>query len=133
MAWIGRRRPALELCGAAIVAVALLVAPASADRVRGTPKDDRLHGGSRADLVNGLAGDDRLAGRKGRDVLKGGIGLDLLVGGKAFDRMLGGPGDDVIRARDGMADLIECGGGVDRAIVDGTEDGVFDCEEVIEP
>lgn len=133
MGLIGGRRRALELCGAAIVVVALMVAPASADKVRGTPKDDRLHGGPRADLINGRAGDDRLSGRRGRDVLKGGVGNDVLIGGKAYDAMVGGPGDDVIRARDGMPDLIECGDGADRAIVDAIEDGVYDCEEVIEP
>ena len=133
MAAIGRRRRALGLCSAAVLSAALLVSPAAADKVRGTPKDDRLHGGPRADLINGLAGNDRLSGRKGKDVIKGGIGADLLIGGKAFDTMLAGPGDDVIRARDGSRDQIECGGGIDRAVVDATEDGVFDCEEVIEP
>jgi Ca2+-binding RTX toxin-like protein len=133
VAAIGRRRRALCLLVALLAITASLVASASADRVRGTPRDDRLHGGARADHLLGLAGDDRLAGRGGRDQLKAGPGGDLLIGGGQFDRLLGGTGDDVIRARDGHPDQIECGGGHDRAFVDSVEDGVFDCEEVIEP
>jgi hypothetical protein len=43
------------------------------------------------------------------------------------------PGNDVIDARDGTEDEINCGDGEDTAIVDGAEEGVIDCEEVIEP
>jgi uncharacterized protein YodC (DUF2158 family) len=47
--------------------------------------------------------------------------------------MRGGGSDDVIDARDGGPDMIICGRGDDRAIVDAVEDGVYDCEEVDEP
>ncbi len=46
---------------------------------------------------------------------------------------LSAPGDDVIYARDGGNDEINCGAGNDVAIVDANEDGVYDCEEVREP
>jgi Ca2+-binding RTX toxin-like protein len=71
----------------------------------------------------------------------GGAGNDTIRGGRGRDRInigrdghpLGGGGNDVIRARDGGLDEISCGGGRDRAIVDRAEDGVFDCETVVEP
>ena len=46
---------------------------------------------------------------------------------------LSAPGNDVIRARDHGLDEINCGAGIDRAIVDRAEDGVFGCERVIAP
>ena len=42
-------------------------------------------------------------------------------------------GNDTIEARDGGNDEINCGDGNDVAIVDATEDGVYDCEVVREP
>ncbi len=44
-----------------------------------------------------------------------------------------GQGRDVIRARDGTRDVINCGPGKDVAYVDRAEDGVFDCERVVKP
>ena len=51
------------------------------------------------------------------------------------DILTGGPGNDVIDARDGAdsADEIDCGDGDDTVLVDSTEDGVVDCETVVEP
>ena len=46
---------------------------------------------------------------------------------------LAAPGDDAIYARDGGNDEINCGAGNDVAIVDASEDGVYDCEVVREP
>ena len=46
---------------------------------------------------------------------------------------LGGAGNDVIDARDGEEDEINCGDGNDVAIVDASEEGVVDCEVVKEP
>ena len=40
---------------------------------------------------------------------------------------------DVIRARDGRPDEINCGPGDDVAYVDRVEDGVYDCERVLAP
>ena len=133
MASLGRWRPALGLAAALLAAVALLAVSAGAERIGGTPKADHLHGGAKPDRISGRGGDDRLSGRRGNDVLRGGTGADELIGGKGFDALVGGPADDLIRARDGNHDQIECGGGNDRAIVDSVEDGVYDCEEVIEP
>ena len=115
------------------VALALAAAPALAEVVRGTPESDRLSGGAKSDTVSGRAGDDRLNGKAGTDLVKGGAGNDRVIGGSGFDQLRGDAGNDVIRARDGEPDQIECGPGTDRAIVDEVEDGVFDCEEVLEP
>ncbi len=43
------------------------------------------------------------------------------------------PGNDRIEARDGGNDEISCGAGNDVAIVDASEDGIYDCEKVKEP
>jgi Ca2+-binding RTX toxin-like protein len=117
----------------AILAASLLALPAVAEVVRGTQQADRLAGTPKRDVLEGRMGDDRLSGKSGRDILVGGGGADKLLGGPAYDLLRGGGGDDVINARDGEPDLIICGRGVDRAVVDAVEDGVFDCEEVSEP
>jgi hypothetical protein len=46
---------------------------------------------------------------------------------------IAGEGNDRIEARDGAEDTINCGPGYDVAVVDAVEEGVYDCEEVIEP
>ena len=45
----------------------------------------------------------------------------------------GTPGNDVIDARNGHPDTIDCGAGTDTLTGDRSEDGVFDCETVITP
>ena len=115
------------------LAASLLAMPAVAEVIRGTEGADRLAGTAKRDVLKGRKGDDRLSGKAGRDILVGGGGADKLFGGTGFDTLRGGNDDDVINARDGEPDLIICGRGVDRAVVDAVEDGVFDCEEVSEP
>jgi hypothetical protein len=63
-----------------------------------------------------------------------------MVGGPGHDQFneldgvpMGGQGNDVIDARDGEEDEINCGPGNDTAYVDANEEGVVDCETVIEP
>ena len=113
------------------------------DRVVGAPGDDVVRGGPGRDKVNGGAGDDVVAGGPGNDILVGKSGDDLVTGGSGDDRIYGsaghdelrgGAGNDVIDARDGEPDRIDCGpGDDDTAIVDATEDGVYDCEDVQQP
>jgi 3',5'-cyclic AMP phosphodiesterase CpdA len=110
-----------------------------ADRLLGNPGDDRLVGGAGADrLFGGPGGDrllggaggDRLVGGPGRDRVVGGSRRDLLVGGPGRDRLVAGPGSDLVRARDGVRDLVRCGPGKrDVAIVD-RRDRVRGCEIV---
>jgi Ca2+-binding RTX toxin-like protein len=54
-------------------------------------------------------------------------------GGPGYDVLKGTAGNDVINARDGGPDTIDCGAGNDTVYVDRSEDGVYDCETVITP
>ena len=97
--------------------------------------NDHLSGGPGDDLLNGSVGDDTEAGGAGDDVL-GGRGeageadADIDEGADSFD---GGPGDDVISGLDdrhAVHDVIRCGAGTDRAVVDQLDDVAADCEQV---
>ena len=134
----------------AVAAAAALVCAgvAGAVTLRGTGKDDRLVGTGKADTLAGRGGDDRLRGKRGPDLLTGGGGNDRLKAGPGRDDLYGGggndtlrdgagfdivdagPGDDVVYSQNGRGDQIDCGDGVDTAVLDETEDGVFDCEEL---
>lgn len=102
-----------------------------ADRLVGTKGGDVLDGRRGADLLVGGDGNDRLIGGRGRDVLRGGPGRDEFNMNAGVE--LPSPGADRIVARDGGPDEINCGSGRDVAIVDAEEDGVYDCEQVLEP
>jgi hypothetical protein len=109
------------------------------DLLRGRAGRDRLDGGAGADELDGGGGSDRIGAGRGTDLIEGGKGGDTIRAGRASDQinMVDGvevpsPGDDVIRAVDGERDEISCGEGEDRVFVDRIEDGVYDCEEVIE-
>ena len=127
----------MVLVGAGVVAVAAPVVAQvkdgghGRDRLIGTAKPDRLDGRAGPDLLKGRGGEDRLIGGKGRDRIWGGAGRDE-INTRAGQPVASG-GRDVIRARDRGPDEINCGAGRDRAYVDVAEDGVYDCEEVIEP
>ena len=90
----------------------VLLGGAGRDTLRATPDGSVLHGGN---------GRDRLIGGRSADNLTGGRGRDLIRGGK---------GRDLIRAIDGRTDRVNCGGGRDRAKVDGI-DRVRGCERLI--
>ena len=72
---------------------------------------DFVSGRGRADNLNGGDGDDELLGGWGDDWVKGGRHDDAVEGNLGNDRLTGGSGDNVIRAADGMKDLIVCGDG----------------------
>lgn len=108
-----------------------------ADRLSGLEGDDDLDGGSGTDALTGGPGDDTLGGGSDGDVLDGEAGADRLDGGSDADQLHGGPGsdvlaagaeDDVVDARDGEADVVACGGGEDRALVDLVDSVDGDCE-----
>ena len=135
-----------RVLAAAALVVLVAVSAAGAVTLRGTAKDDRLVGTGKADTLKGRGGDDRLRGRKRGDLLLGGGGNDRLKGGPGgddlysgdgddklrdgtgFDIVEAGPGDDFVFSQNGRGDQINCGEGVDTAVLDETEDGVFDCE-----
>ena len=134
------------------------------DRLTGTASKDTLRGKGGNDFLNGLGGDDLLLGGPGNDQLKGGPGLDDLGGGDGNDRIVagaadnrndrlyGGPGNDVLYvwgSDEVDADIgddkiivtypgpdlfLQCGGGVDRVVLnEPAPASAFiddDCEEV---
>jgi Ca2+-binding RTX toxin-like protein len=134
----------------ALLATLALAAAANAAEIDGTPGADRLGGGAGRDAIDGRGGADVIVGRGGFDRLRGGRGPDRIIGGPGRDRLIGGPGRDEfntgpgghvtgadgvdrIRARDRAPDQIQCGPGFDVVVVDWIEDGIFDCERILEP
>ena len=82
-------------------------------------------------------GVDRIAGQGGDDNLWALVQTDVPLEG--VDRVDGGLGDDTIHTRDGEADEVTCGEGVDKALLDEVDvitDATMEnpngsCEEVI--
>lgn len=99
------------------------------ERLIGSPKGDRIRGGRGRDLILGRAGKDCLFGEGGPDRVSGGSGRDKLSGGPKKDKLSGGSGPDRILARDHKRDVVRCGKGKDRAVVDRV-DRVKGCEKV---
>jgi Tol biopolymer transport system component len=87
----------------------------------GTNRPDFLDGDADEDILCGLRGSDRIRAGDGDDVVYGGDGADGLVGGLGTDWLFGAAGDDRIYARDGVADLVDGGPGVDHAVVDASD------------
>lgn len=122
-----------------------LIGTARSERLQGRGGNDRIYGGLNQDCLEGGDGDDQLAGGwgdddlaggpgpdrllggPGADRLLGGRGADVLVGGRGVDRFAGGRGDDVVDARDGRAELVDCGPGRDRVRADAV-DRLIGCE-----
>jgi Tol biopolymer transport system component len=96
----------------------------------GTNGDDVLTGTPGDDVICGLRGNDRLRGLGGHDVLFGGDGDDVLVGGSGPDWMFGAFGNDRLYARDGEADVVNGGPGIDRAWIDANLDQVSETERL---
>jgi Tol biopolymer transport system component len=99
-------------------------------RIVGTKGPNYLAGGGGNDVLLGLAGNDTLLGGAGDDLIEGGAGNDVLIGGPGNDRLVGGPGSDTIVANDGERDIVDCGPGNDRAIVDAIDVVDKSCESV---
>ena len=98
---------------------------ATNERVVGGDRGDFLSGNSNGQTLEGGPGDDTIVGHDGDDVIDGGPGVDNLVGDQGATD---GSGNDRILARDGTADLISCGGGVDVLIRDLKDPLPPDCE-----
>jgi Ca2+-binding RTX toxin-like protein len=77
-------------------------------------------GASAPSTITGNDGVNRLQGSYGADAITGGLGSDVLIGNG---------GNDTINARDGYPDFVDCGLGVDTAIVD-QWDTLVGCENV---
>lgn len=82
--------------------------------------------------IGGKAG-DTLTGNAKANRLSGGDGNDRLEGGPGADGLDGGAGDDTILARDGVADTVTCGAGVDTVDADPVDTLAADCEPTPAP
>jgi Ca2+-binding RTX toxin-like protein len=96
--------------------------------------DDELVGNDYDDSVDGGAGSDHVEGGLGNDTVTGGPGRDTIYGDATASRCTYYSckipyGNDVINARDGEADNVDCGIGEDKATVDAV-DTVTNCETV---
>lgn len=105
------------------------------DVARGGGGNDELTGGSGADQLFGEAGSDTIYGGDGDDRVEGGAGTDSLFGDYAQCSAYGcSAGNDLLLARDGEADALNCGAGADSAQVDAgdtlAQDGFQSCETV---
>jgi Ca2+-binding RTX toxin-like protein len=101
--------------------------------LEGSEGNDELTGGPGPDELLGRGGNDRIAGLDGDDGLDGDEGNDVIDGGAGADALDGGPGDDTILARDGVADRITCGDGIDRVTADVADQVESTCEYVDKP
>jgi Ca2+-binding RTX toxin-like protein len=109
----------------------------SPDRMWGGPGNDRSWGQNGNDLMGGGWGDDLQWGGPGDDTIYAGAGRDETWGEDGDDHLWalarvdvhgpndvegdtlhGGNGNDVFRTRDGERDVIDCGPGVDTALID---------------
>jgi hypothetical protein len=80
-----------------------------------------------ANAILGSGSSDTLSGSREGDAIDGGDGDDVIRGGGGEDCLSGEQGDDIIDARDGGADKVECGPGIDTVLAD-PQDVVSDCE-----
>jgi Ca2+-binding RTX toxin-like protein len=112
------------------------------DFVIGDNGNDVLRAGGEADFIVAGNGDDVVFSGggpdsadlgNGDDIGYGDDGRDEITGGGGADRLYGGGDDDLLRARDGQADLLDCGAGSgDVARVDAgrVDDTGRSCEKV---
>jgi hypothetical protein len=71
-----------------------------------------------------------LTGNAGQNIVSGSTGNDTITGGAGNDQLFGNGGNDTMNARDGFADRVSCGDGVDTAIVDTLDTVSDDCENI---
>ena len=101
-----------------------------ASTVQGNGGIDTITGNDGTETIEGGAGDDLLEGGYNHDTITGGSGRDIIFADETSQRSGMVPfGNDVVLARDGEADVIDCGVGDDRAVVD-MLDTVTNCEAV---
>jgi Ca2+-binding RTX toxin-like protein len=89
---------------------------------------ENVVGGSAGDSLTGGSGANVLVGGGGPDAVSALGGDDWLMGGAAADALAAGSGDDLIDARDGGADILGCGTGVDAVLGDLPDVVPPDCE-----
>jgi hypothetical protein len=93
------------------------------------PANEKDNVGSDVEIIVGTDNADTITGTTGAQEFRGLAGNDTLDdGGGAGDILTGGEGDDVLRARDALADSVSCGPGNDSAVVDTID--TTDCDTV---
>jgi Ca2+-binding RTX toxin-like protein len=120
----------------------ILLALAGDDNLQGERGKDIVFGGNERRLSGG---DKNLVGDSGKDSVIGGLGSDNVLGEEGNDLVADGPdrefatdnvyagdGNDVVGAvnRPAFEDIVTCGDGFDRAIVDRKDVLAPDCEKV---
>jgi Ca2+-binding RTX toxin-like protein len=111
-----------------------LLVGAEETTVDGRGGDDVIYTSYSADSIEGGAGDDEIRGYGGADRIAGGPGRDTLYGdtaGQACNALTCSihSGNDIIDARDGERDTIDCGLGTDTLYADAL-DVHTNCEDV---
>jgi Ca2+-binding RTX toxin-like protein len=117
------------------------------DGVLGGRGSDNMLGGTGNDNVFGFTGSDSTVGGEGRDLVDGFTGSDRMLGQGGGDWIVDGPLDeasknDVLSGGEGddilfgdhvpaVKDIVSCGGGFDRAVVDSKDVVANDCEKVL--
>ena len=82
-----------------------------------------------ANRILGSSDADALTGSRAGDTISGGPGDDVITGLAGPDCLNGEAGNDRLDARDGEADRVDCGPGLDTALVD-PHDSTTGCERV---
>jgi Ca2+-binding RTX toxin-like protein len=94
-----------------------VVGSSAANRLSGRDGNDSLKGAGGNDRLYGGAGKDNLSGEAGNDYLSGEAADDTISGGSGTDTVYGGEGNDSINVKDGVRDVVYCGGGAYDAVV----------------
>jgi hypothetical protein len=89
-----------------------------------------LVGGSSPTTLVAGAGQTTMTAGNGNTTFTGGSGPSTMTGGKGHDTFAGGAGGDTINSRNGVAEQVTCGGGVDTVVADPTDTVASDCEQV---
>ena len=86
--------------------------------------------GSDVENLGGWSGQDTFTGSSTGNAMSSAGGEDYMDGAGGADVMTAGAGFDVVRARDGVADTVDCGGSRDFAILDKKDTVNGSCERV---
>lgn len=116
-------------------------AGAGTDNVFGGLGDDTIYGNAGDDTINGNSGNDSLFGDEsvatgvqvtdGNDKIFGGNGNDSIYAGGGRNQLSGQAGNDTFFARNGRADSIDGGAGLDSAQIDSGADTTSNIESLL--